>query len=161
MSVQLFYSKPARMMIYLAIPVILVTQFTEFNSTSIFIQALTYAGIAYNAECLVEGGCDIWAWVSVLLPIVYSLLFIFFGNQLNLVPLPPSPLTNIIPVKKSRSTQEQPQLLSEPDTTIIYTDNIDNVLAANSEATSTDDVKENMNGDPSNTKGLSNNFALF
>lgn len=100
MSIQLFYSKPAKAMIYLAIPVILVTQYGKFSSLNIITQALVYMAIAYNAECLVEGGCDLWAWGSVALPIIYSLLFIFFGHQLGLVARPPSPITNIIPIKR-------------------------------------------------------------
>lgn len=87
-------------MMYLAIPVILVTQYARFSSLNIVMQALVYMAIAYNAECLAEGGCDLWAWLSVALPIIYSLLFIFFGNQLDLVARPPSPITNIMPIKR-------------------------------------------------------------
>lgn len=146
MSVQLFYSKPARMMMYLAIPVVLMTQYTQFNTTSILIQALTYMGIAYNAECLVEGGCDMWAWSSVLLPIIYSLLFIFFGGQLGLIAIPPSPLTNILPVKRVDTSTPATQQ-SESATTVIYTDNIDSILAANSTTT------EPFGGSPTTTTG--------
>lgn len=96
MSIRLFYSKPAKIMLYLAIPVILVTQFARFNSLNIITQALAYIVIAYNAECLVGGGCDLWAWISVALPILYSLLFIFFGK----VSLPSPQITNLMPIQQ-------------------------------------------------------------
>ena len=105
MSIQLFYSKPARMMMYLAIPVILVSQYGKFSSLNIIVQGLVYMTIAYNAECLVEGGCDLWSWMSVALPIIYSLLYIFFGNQLGLEPKPPSPITNIMPIKRTNQLE--------------------------------------------------------
>lgn len=122
---RLFYSKPAKVMMYLAIPVVIVTQYAKFNSLSIVTQALVYMAIAYNAECLVEGGCDLWAWLSVALPIIYSLLFIFFGNKLGLVASPPSPITNIMPVQRV-SEPQQPVLSQEED--IVYVDEDGNVL---------------------------------
>ena len=100
MSISLFYSKPARTMMMMAVPVILVTQYARFSSYNIISQALVYMAIAYNAECLNEGGCKLWSWISVLLPIVYSLMDIFFGGMLGLKALPPSPITNIIPIKR-------------------------------------------------------------
>lgn len=120
---RLFYSKPAQIMMYLAVPVILVTQYAKFSSLNIVMQALVYLMIAYNAECLVEGGCDLWAWLSVGLPIIYSLLFIFFGNQLNLVARPPSPITNILPVQ--RISPSAPKAQEEE---IIYVDETGKVL---------------------------------
>jgi len=129
---RLFYSKPAKVMMYLAIPVVIVTQYAKFNSLSIVTQALVYMAIAYNAECLVEGGCDLWAWLSVALPIIYSLMFIFFGNKLGLVASPPSPITNIMPIQRIAETQ-QPVSFQEED--IVYVDedgNILNTVPANS-----------------------------
>lgn len=106
MSIRLFYSKPAKVMMYLAIPVILVSQYSQFSSLNIITQTLVYMTIAYNAECLVEGGCDLWSWISVALPIIYSLLFIFFGSQLGLEPKPPSPITNIMPIKHTTTEKK-------------------------------------------------------
>ena len=105
MSTRLFYSTPAKAMMYLAIPVIIITQYAKFNAFNIITQLLVYLAIAYNAECLVEGGCGVWAWLSVALPILYSLLYIFFGNQLGLRPTPPSPITNIMPVQRIKSRE--------------------------------------------------------
>ena len=124
-------------MMYLAIPVILVTQYGEFSSLNIVTQALVYMAISYNAECLVEGGCDLWAWLSVGLPIIYSLLYILFGNKLGLIAIPPSPITNIMPVKRiTHDTEIKNTPLSQtpnPDQTpteeIVYVDEAGNVLS--------------------------------
>lgn len=138
MPAQLFYSKPAKIMMYLAIPVVLVTQFYNFNTLSILTQFLVYLTIAYNAECLVEGGCDLWAWLSVALPILYSILYIFFGNRLNLSATPPSPLTSLMPIHRVTSqltqqaqptAQNQYSVQANPNEEVVLVDKSGNVLA--------------------------------
>lgn len=128
---QLFYSLPAQIMIYLAIPVIIVNQYTEFNTFNVVMQVLVYLTIAYNAECLVEGGCDLWAWLSVALPIIYSLMFIFFGNKLGLSATPPSPITSIMPISRKSGTEVVTQgdvIIQNPNEEIVYVDEQGNVL---------------------------------
>lgn len=96
----MFYSRQAKSMMMLAIPAIIVSQLYNFNTYSLGMQILMYFFVAYNAECLVEGDCKLWAWISVSIPILYSVLYIFFGNQLSLSPVPPSPPTILMPIKK-------------------------------------------------------------
>lgn len=97
----IFYSKQAKAMMMLAIPTVIVTQLHKFSTYALVMQLLMYFFVAYNAECLVEGDCKLWAWVSVSFPILYSLLYIFFGNQLSLSPTPPRPPTIIMPIQRS------------------------------------------------------------
>ena len=145
---RLFYSKQAKVMMYLAIPVILVTQYAKFNSFNIVIQSLVYMAIAYNAECMVEGGCGMWAWLSVSLPILYSLLYIFFGNQLGLVATPPSPITNIMPIHRSTSRPTTQDNTTTPIEEIVYVDEAGNVLS-----TETVPANSRIKGEPESGSG--------
>ena len=97
----LFNSLQARIIIFMALPVVFITQRSRFNSWAMVVQLLVYLGIAYNAECLVEGGCGMWSWVSISLPLLYSILYIFFSQQLRLKPRPPSPPTIIMPIEQT------------------------------------------------------------
>lgn len=94
----LFYSTPAKIMMLVAIPAIIITQLYQFSTYAFIMQLLMYFFVAFNAECLVEGNCKLWAWLSISFPILYSLLYIFFGNQLSLSPSPPRPPTIIMPI---------------------------------------------------------------
>lgn len=102
-----FYSKPARIITYIAIPVIFLSQFVHPTPLGFLTQILMYGLIAYNAECLSEGGCEMWSWVSIGLPVLYSILYIFFGAHLGLVASPPNPLSNLMPVSNIETSKTQ------------------------------------------------------
>ena len=140
MSIRLFYSKPAMVITYLAIPVILVSQYSRFSALGIVIQSLVYMAIAYNAECLVEGGCDLWAWISVALPILYSLVYIVFKDKFNLEATPPSPFTNIMPISRKITAKLLPDESS----------NTDSVVAANTDISG---EPQSGSGQPTTTTG--------
>ena len=97
MSPPVFLSKQARLMVYIAIPVILLSQFGHPSLFGLISQILIYGMIAYNAECLSEGGCELWAWSSIALPVFYSIIYISFGKQLGLIAAPKTALTTIVP----------------------------------------------------------------
>lgn len=97
----LFISSQARAILLLAVPVVFVTQtYGGFNTYTLITQILTYVFVAFNAECLVSGGCNMWSWLSVSVPLLYSVLYIFFARQLRLRPSPPTPTTLISPIKR-------------------------------------------------------------
>lgn len=97
MAPPVFTSKQARLMVYIAIPVILLSQFGYPSLFGLISQIFIYGMIAYNAECLSEGGCEIWSWSSIALPVFYSILYISFGKQLGLIAAPKSALTTLVP----------------------------------------------------------------
>jgi len=122
MFAQLFYTKPAKAMMYISIPVILVTQYYNFNVTNIILQSLIYMAIAYNAECMIEGGCDMWAWLSIIVPILYSLMYVLYGRRFNLLSTVPSPIlqsagASVGELQKRVNSNEQTNVLP-PDGTI-------------------------------------------
>ncbi len=102
----LFYSSPAKIMMMMAIPAIIVTQLHQFSTYALVMQLLMYFFVAYNAECLVEGNCKLWAWISISFPVIYTLLYIFFGSQLSLTPAPPRPPTILMPIERKTETTE-------------------------------------------------------
>jgi len=96
MAPPVFLSRQARLIAYIAIPVILLSQFGHPSLMGLISQILVYGMIAYNAECLSEGGCELWAWSSIALPVIYSILYISFGRQLGLIKPPATPMTAFV-----------------------------------------------------------------
>lgn len=146
-----FYSRPARIVTYIAIPVILLSQYSHPSTLGFITQILMYGIIAYNAECLNEGGCEMWSWMSIVLPIVYSVLYIFFGTQLGLVAQPPTPMSSLIPISTTNvSTSTQLQKMTEQPFVLPVHDS-GTVKAANTKA----EIKEPMAnvGYPNDTTG--------
>lgn len=44
--------------------------------TAAITSLISYIGLAYNANCLVGGGCGIWAWVTLSVPLFATILYI-------------------------------------------------------------------------------------
>jgi hypothetical protein len=77
-------SMQSKVILIIAIPFIILSQMIQFNLYSLVLNSITFGFIAYNANCLVYGNCEIWAWISILFPIIVSLLITYiFINVLN------------------------------------------------------------------------------
>ena len=100
-----FVSLQAKLIMAMALPVIFMTQRKRFDTLIFVTQLLIYLGVAYNADCLVEGGCGMWSWMSISVPLLYSILYVFFSNRLNLRHRPPSPPTLLMPIERSTSKE--------------------------------------------------------
>lgn len=116
MSLKLFYSKPAKTILYLGIPVILLTRLAKGGSVKMITQILLYLSIAYNAECLIEGGCKTLAWLSILLPIIYSISFILSNHPPEMVYR--TPLNQIVSTIQSKTSQQHTPQQHTTDKTI-------------------------------------------
>jgi hypothetical protein len=63
---------------------ILLTQIAGYQSaltlgarvTAALTSLISYIGLAYNANCLVSGGCGLWAWVTLSVPLFATILYI-------------------------------------------------------------------------------------
>jgi hypothetical protein len=80
----LFESTQSRVLLALAIPVIILSQRVKFSMVTLFTQIILYLALAYNADCLVSGQCKTWAWLVILLPLINTLGYLFFVDQLQL-----------------------------------------------------------------------------
>ena len=89
-------SSQSQVVLVVAIPVILFSQWKNFHFGNLISNILLFAMIAFNANCLAGKGsataCNIWSWfviaMPVLLSISYTLYFIFYS--------PPAGATEII-----------------------------------------------------------------
>jgi hypothetical protein len=82
----LFESPQSRILVALAIPVIILSQRIKFSMVTLIGHILLYLALAYNADCLVSGQCRLWAWIAVLVPLINTIGYLFFIDQLNLRP---------------------------------------------------------------------------
>ena len=64
---------------------IFITQLHQFNPTSLLFSVFMYLGVTYNANCLAKGGCQVWAWITLIVPIIATILTI--ANAMS--PKPP------------------------------------------------------------------------
>ena len=56
---------------------IIITQFfSGFAPVSLITSLVSYIGLAYNANCLVSGGCGIWAWITLCVPLFATIGYI-------------------------------------------------------------------------------------
>ena len=56
---------------------IIITQFVSgFAPLPLVTSLISYIGLAYNANCLVGGGCGIWAWVTLTVPLFATIGYI-------------------------------------------------------------------------------------
>lgn len=84
----LFESTQSKIMIGLAIPVIVLSQKRQFDMTTLLTQLILFLALAYNTDCLVNGRCNVWAWGTLLFPIVMVIGYLFFSRPLDI----PSPI---------------------------------------------------------------------
>jgi hypothetical protein len=90
----LFQSVQSKVMVLLAIVVIVVTQYRGFDMTKLLTQMLVFLALAYNVDCLVEGRCRAWAWITLAVPIIVIIGYLFFNQKLDLDLLsPPFPFS--------------------------------------------------------------------
>ena len=104
----MFESAQSKLVLALAVPVILLSQREKFSMVNLLTQLILYVSLAYNADCLVTGRCKMWAWGSILFPLIQTVGFLFFNNKLNLntpvrLPMPRSFTTKVIPVPREPS----------------------------------------------------------
>jgi uncharacterized membrane protein len=95
----LFESVQSKAMLFMALPVIVLTQMKKFDITQLFTHLILFLALAYNTDCLVEGRCRIWAWVSLIFPLIMVIGYLFFSRPLEV----PPPVR--IPVTSTRNEQ--------------------------------------------------------
>lgn len=74
----------SKLLLLMALPVIVLTQRSQYSMTKLMTQLILYLALAYNADCLVTGRCKLWAWIMVLLPVVQTIGYLFFVPRLGL-----------------------------------------------------------------------------
>ena len=99
----LFESLQSKVVLFLAIPVVFFGQRSGFDMAKLFSQILLFFALAYNTDCLVNGRCKTWAWLTILFPIIMVIGYLFFGNDLNI----PPPVRIPIPSTTTTTTQDQ------------------------------------------------------
>jgi hypothetical protein len=80
----MFESVQSKVLLALAFPVIFLSQKEQFSMTTLLTQLIIYISLAYNADCLVTGRCKLWAWGSILFPLIQTIGYLFFNNNLDL-----------------------------------------------------------------------------
>ena len=55
---------------------IILTQIASFSVMSLVTSLLSYVALAYNANCLVGGGCVTWAWITLAVPLFATIGYI-------------------------------------------------------------------------------------
>jgi len=118
----MFESPQAKVVLALALPVIILSQREKFSIVTLLTQLILYVSLAYNAECLVTGRCGLWAWGSILFPLIQTIGFLFFNSKLNLqtpvrLPIPRSFTTKVSVSPKGPIAQSVPKASEEKATT--------------------------------------------
>jgi len=97
----LFESTQSKVMLFLGLPVIFLTQMQAFDITKLLTQLILFVALAYNTDCLVEGRCRIWAWLTILFPLIMVIGYLFFSQPLSI----PPPIR--IPISGSAQKQQE------------------------------------------------------
>lgn len=77
-------SLQSKVILIAGITAILITQIHTFDSNHLFVSLLGYIMLAYNANCLVGGGCGAWSWATSIVPVVVTIIYIYhrsFGSS--------------------------------------------------------------------------------
>lgn len=80
----MFEAPQSKVVLALALPVIILSQREKFSMVKLLTQLILYVSLAYNADCLVNGRCKMWAWGSILFPLIQTIGYLFFNNRLDL-----------------------------------------------------------------------------
>lgn len=118
-----FKSLQSRLLLALALPVVILSQRKKLSVFNFFAQTLLYLALAYNADCLISGNCRVWAWLAVLVPIINTLGYLFFTDDLNIeapidVPVPrgleQGPWNSFIGLQSNPNSESEPLLQTPP-----------------------------------------------
>lgn len=82
----MFDTVQSKVMLALAVPVIILSQREQFSMTKLFTHIFVYLSLAYNADCLVVGNCKLWAWGSLLFPLIQTIGYMFYTTELDVQP---------------------------------------------------------------------------
>lgn len=101
----MFESPQSKVVLALALPVIILSQREKFSMVKLLTQLILYVSLAYNADCLVNGRCSLWAWGSILFPLIQTIGYLFFNNKLDIqtpvrLPVPRSFTTKVKPAPR-------------------------------------------------------------
>ena len=69
-------SMQSKVMIGVSMLALIVTQVMNFSLAGLVGHMIMTVGLAYNATCLSMGGCNIWSWVTLAVPILLAILSI-------------------------------------------------------------------------------------
>lgn len=82
----MFDAIQSKIIVGIGVLAIILSQRERYNFSALITQVLLYFAVAYNADCLVSGRCEWWAWGSVLLPLIQTIGFLFFAKELDIRP---------------------------------------------------------------------------
>jgi len=54
---------------------LVISQIVHLHFFGIVSHLFIYLAVAYNAGCLVKGDCDVWSWVTLSGPILWTLTY--------------------------------------------------------------------------------------
>jgi hypothetical protein len=60
---------------------VVLSQVLSFNIFSLIASILGVCAVAFNATCLITGGCQTWSWIAIALPVTLMLLYIGINLQ--------------------------------------------------------------------------------
>ena len=69
-------SNQSLFVLILGIIVIVLSLIKYMNFKLAIIQALVFYTLSYDIDCKVYGGCNISAWISLIVPVTLTLIFI-------------------------------------------------------------------------------------
>ena len=91
----LFNSTQSKVLLFFAVPVVILTQMQHYDIVKLFTQLLLFAALIYNTDCLVVGNCNIWAWLSLVFPVIVIIGYLFYRQPLTLLPPIHFPTTSL------------------------------------------------------------------
>ena len=59
----------------------LIKLITHFSVQTLLFSLCSYGGLAFNAGCLTRGGCGTWAWITLIIPVISTVLYIVSATK--------------------------------------------------------------------------------
>lgn len=72
----MFGSSQSTLIIIIGIIIVYINQLEDVNIGDMMFQILGFVFLAYNANCLVTGGCSGWSWLTISLPLVFAIMYL-------------------------------------------------------------------------------------
>ena len=73
----MFLSLQSKLIIFFALISIIISSLKGINLQSLLGQIIFYYLIARNADCLIYGKCYSSSWISIIIPIIAIIIFVF------------------------------------------------------------------------------------
>jgi hypothetical protein len=137
----MFGSFQSFLILILGATIIYINQSQGSTNRDLLIQAFGFGLLAYNANCLVNGNCGSWSWLTISLPILFSILFImdfYYGpfNGMSTLPNQSAAQQNQIQIAEpvnSTTTNEKNRIVDVPQGSVVLTGESEVLAEANVE----------------------------